>query len=101
MVCGCGARDPGQGHRAKLPTSTSDFLLPSQVILGKATVLRFTAIQCLCLTALWALKLSPSTALIFPSVIGVLMFLRVKLIPKIFSSSELMLLDTPIGATIA
>jgi len=72
-----------------------------QVILGKATVLRFTAIQCLCLTALWALKLSPSTALIFPSVIGVLMFLRVKLIPKIFSSSELMLLDTPIGATIA
>ena len=55
--------------------------------------------QCLCLASLWALKLSPSTALIFPSVIGLLMILRVKLIPKLFSSRELMLLDTPIGAT--
>ena len=51
--------------------------------------------------ALWALKLSPSTALIFPSVIGVLMLLRVKLIPRIFSYRELTLLDTAIGATSA
>jgi len=70
-----------------------------QVILGRKAVWRFTAIQCLCLASLWALKLSPSTALIFPSVIGVLMVLRAKLIPKLFSTRELMLLDTAIGAT--
>ena len=65
-----------------------------QVILGRKAVLRFTALQCLCLAALWALKLSPSTALIFPAVIGVLMLLRAKLIPRLFSTRELMLLDT-------
>ena len=42
-------------------------------------------------------RLSPATALIFPSVIGVLMVVRVKFIPKLFSSRELMLLDTAIG----
>ena len=72
-----------------------------QVILGRLSVFKFTALQCLCLGALWALKLSPATALIFPSVIGVLMLIRVKLIPKIFSSRELMLLDTAIGQTSA
>ena len=68
-----------------------------QVILGRAAVFKFTALQCVCLAALWALKLSPATALIFPSVIGVLMVVRVKFIPKLFSSRELMLLDTAIG----
>lgn len=72
-----------------------------QVILGRPAVFKFTALQVLCLAALWALKLSPTTALIFPSVIGVLMLLRVKAIPKLFSSRELMLLDTAIGATSA
>ena len=72
-----------------------------QVILGRAAVLRFTALQVVCLAALWALKLSPTTALIFPSVIGVLMLIRAKVIPRIFSSRELMLLDTAIGATSA
>ena len=68
-----------------------------QVILGRAAVFKFTALQCVCLAALWALKLSTATALIFPSVIGVLMVVRVKFIPKLFSSRELMLLDTAIG----
>ena len=72
-----------------------------QVVLGRTAVFKFTAIQCLCLLSLWALKLSPSTALIFPSVIGVLMVLRATAIPKLFSSRELMLLDTAIGATSA
>ena len=72
-----------------------------QVILGRIAVFRFTALQCLCLAVLWALKLSPATALIFPSVIGVLMVVRVKAIPLLFSSRELMLLDTAIGATSA
>ena len=51
------------------------------------------------LAALWALKLNPATALIFPSVIGVLMVLRAKVLPKIFTTQELRLLDTRIGAT--
>ena len=72
-----------------------------QVILGRKAVWRFTAMQVLCLTILWCLKLTPSTALIFPSVIGVLMILRSKLIPKLFTGRELMLLDTAIGATSA
>lgn len=72
-----------------------------QVILGRPAVFRFTALQVLCLAVLWALKLSPSTALIFPSVIGVLMLVRVQLIPKLFTARELMLLDTAIGATSA
>jgi len=72
-----------------------------QVILGRAAVFRFTALQCVCLAALWALKLSPATALIFPSLIGVLMLVRAKLIPRLFSSRELMLLDTAIGQTSA
>jgi hypothetical protein len=72
-----------------------------QVILGRGAVFRFTALQVGCLAVLWALKLSPSTALIFPSVIGVLMLVRVNLIPKLFTTRELMLLDTAIGATSA
>ena len=39
-----------------------------------------------------------ATALIFPSVIGVLMVIRVKLLPKLFNTREMMLLDTQIGA---
>jgi hypothetical protein len=70
-----------------------------QVILGRAAVLKFTALQVLCLATLWALKLSPSTALIFPSVIGVLMVLRAKVVPRLFSGRELKMLDTAIGAT--
>ena len=71
-----------------------------QVIFGRPAVFRFTALQVLCLAVLWALG-CPSTALIFPSVIGVLMLVRVQLIPKLFTARELMLLDTAIGATSA
>uniref|UniRef100_A0A7S3B5Q5 Bicarbonate transporter-like transmembrane domain-containing protein n=1 Tax=Haptolina ericina TaxID=156174 RepID=A0A7S3B5Q5_9EUKA len=70
-----------------------------QLILGRMAVARFTGVQVLCLAALWALKLNPATALIFPSLIAVLMIIRVKLIPQHFSPRELTLLDTPIGAT--
>lgn len=72
-----------------------------QVILGKFAVFKFTALQCICLALLWALKLSPATALIFPSLIGVLMLVRAKVIPGLFSARELMLLDTAIGQTSA
>ena len=57
--------------------------------------------QALCLAVLWSLKLSPATALIFPSLIGVLMLVRAKAIPRLFTSRELMLLDTAIGQTSA
>jgi len=69
------------------------------VTLGRWAVFRFTAFQALCLAGLWALRCTPSTSLIFPSVIGVLMVIRVKLIPKMFSLKELQNLDTAIGST--
>ena len=53
----------------------------------------------LCLTGLIALRCTPFTSLIFPSVIGILMVIRVKLIPRMFSRRELRLLDTAIGST--
>lgn len=70
-----------------------------QLILGRRSVAKFTGVQVLCLAMLWALKLNPATALVFPSVIGVLMLIRVKLIPQSFTPREVTLLDTPIGAT--
>ena len=70
-----------------------------QFYLGRWAVFRFTAFQGLCLAGLLALRSNPSTALVFPSVIGVLMGIRVKLIPKMFSKRELRMLDTRIVAT--
>mmetsp|Transcript_22249 Transcript_22249/g.48041 ORF Transcript_22249/g.48041 Transcript_22249/m.48041 type:complete len:185 (-) Transcript_22249:240-794(-) len=69
------------------------------VTLGRWSVMRFTFFQGMCLAGLWALRCNPSTALVFPSVIGVLMVIRVKLIPRLFSPRELSLLDTAIGST--
>ena len=70
-----------------------------QLLLGRGAVAKFTGLQLVCLAALWSLKLNPATALVFPSVIGVLMLLRAKLIPRLFKPRELTLLDTAIGAT--
>lgn len=77
----------------------SDGAEREMVSLGRMAVFRFTAVQAACLAGLIALKFNPSTALIFPSVIGVLMLFRVKLLPRMFSRRELRLLDTAIGAT--
>ena len=59
-------------------------------------MLRFTAVQAACLAALWLLKLNKATAMVFPSVIGVLLVLRAALLPRVFSARELLTLDTEI-----
>ena len=59
-------------------------------------MLRFTAVQVACLATLWLLKLNKATAMIFPSVIGVLLVLRAVVLPRVFSPRELLTLDTEI-----
>ena len=66
------------------------------VELGRKRVLRYTAVQASCLAALWLLKLNKATAMVFPSVIGVLLVLRASLLPRVFSPRELLTLDTEI-----
>ena len=61
--------------------------------LGRTTVNKFTAIQLVCLSILWALKSNPATGMFFPSVIGLLILTRSYLIPKLFSRDEIALLD--------
>ena len=62
--------------------------------LGRNPVLRYTGFQFACLGVLWLLKLNKLTAMIFPSVIGILLVLRGTLLPRIFSPRELLTLDT-------
>lgn len=66
------------------------------VELGRKRVLRYTAVQASCLATLWILKLNKATAMVFPSVIGVLLVLRAALLPRVFSPRELLTLDTEI-----
>ncbi|KAJ8601278.1 hypothetical protein CTAYLR_007749 [Chrysophaeum taylorii] len=62
--------------------------------LGRKPVLRYTGVQAACLVGLWLLKLNKATAMIFPSVIGVLLYLRASVLPKIFATRDLLTLDT-------
>ena len=48
-----------------------------------------------CLIGLWLFKQNPSTAIFFPSVIGLLMIIRSFLLPKIFTEEELSELGDP------
>ena len=75
------------------PTSETERAV---VELGRKRVLRYTAVQASCLAALWLLKLNKATAMVFPSVIGVLLVLRASLLPRVFSPRELLTLDTEI-----
>ena len=68
----------------------------SMVELGRRKVAKFTAVQASCLAVLWGLKLNKATAMVFPSVIGVLLVLRAALLPRVFSPRELLTLDTEI-----
>ena len=63
--------------------------------LGRKRMGIFTGIQVLCLAGLWAFKSNPSTAIFFPSVIGLLMAIRALALPKIFSEYELVELGDP------
>jgi len=58
-------------------------------LLGRKKMNLFTSIQILCLGGLWAFKQNTATAIFFPSVIGMLMAIRVYVLPKIFSEEEL------------
>ena len=46
------------------------------------------------LATLWLLKLNKATAMVFPSVIGVLLALRAIFIPRFFAARELLQMDT-------
>jgi len=57
--------------------------------LGRKRMNWFTASQVACLAGLWAFKQNASTAIFFPSVIGMLMVIRGLVLPRIFSETEL------------
>jgi hypothetical protein len=63
--------------------------------LGRGRMGLFTVIQVFCLMGLWTFKSNPSTAIFFPSVIGMLMVLRWFALPKLFSETELVELGDP------
>ena len=69
----------------------SDRLEPDHPIrmIGRKRTNIFTLIQVLCLAGLWTFKECSATAIFFPSVIGMLMVLRIFLLPKIFTFKEL------------
>ena len=68
----------------------------SILVLGRKPVAMFTGLQLACLCTLWALKLQPALGMIFPAAIGILMFIRAQLLPRLFSRRELSVIDTPI-----
>lgn len=63
--------------------------------LGRKRMGLFTLIQVFCLMGLWTFKSNPSTAIFFPSVIGLLMAIRSIVLPKMFSEDELVELGDP------
>mmetsp|Transcript_6757 Transcript_6757/g.16597 ORF Transcript_6757/g.16597 Transcript_6757/m.16597 type:complete len:664 (-) Transcript_6757:144-2135(-) len=64
-------------------------------MLGRKRTSLFTGIQLLCLMGLWGFKENPSTAIFFPSAIGMLMVIRTIVLPKIFNEEELVELGDP------
>ena len=64
-------------------------------MLGRKRMSIFTIIQVFCLVGLWTFKQNPSTAIFFPSVIGMLMVIRSKILPKFFTEDELVELGDP------
>eukprot|EP00536_Pseudo-nitzschia_multiseries_P001112 jgi/Psemu1/317492/estExt_fgenesh1_pm.C_140002 len=64
-------------------------------MLGRKRTAIFTGIQLLCLMGLWGFKENPSTAIFFPSAIGMLMVIRNFVLPKIFDEEELVELGDP------
>jgi len=66
----------------------------SILVLGRRSVATFTGLQLACLGTLWALKLTPGLGMVFPAAIGVLMFIRAQLLPRLFTRRELSRIDT-------
>ncbi|KAL1529921.1 hypothetical protein AB1Y20_000849 [Prymnesium parvum] len=68
----------------------------SLLVLGRPSVFMFTGLQLACLATLWALKLTPGLGMVFPAAIGILMFIRAQLLPRLFTRRQLSVVDTPI-----
>ena len=68
----------------------------SILVLGRDAAMTFTGLQLACLGVLWALKLTPGLGMVFPAAIGVLMFMRAQLLPRVFTRRQLGVIDTPI-----
>jgi len=63
--------------------------------IGRKKTIIFTLVQLTCLIGLWAFKQNNSTAIFFPSVIGLLMVIRSLLLPRFFTEDELNDLGDP------
>jgi hypothetical protein len=63
--------------------------------IGRRKTNIFTTVQFLCLIGLWTFKQNNSTAIFFPSVIGLLILIRNFVLPKFFSEEELVDLGDP------
>ena len=85
--------------RIKLLVSDKKQLPEDSVVnrLGAKTVARYVSVQVSMLALLWTLKSIKRTALFFPSVIGMLIMVRMFVLPKHFSESELKQLDKAVG----
>lgn len=64
-----------------------------------AQVHLFTMLQIACLAVLWVLKLNKKTSMFFPSVIATLMFIRSRVVPRIFPSEIISKLDAELVET--
>ncbi|CAN0536500.1 unnamed protein product [Ectocarpus sp. 12 AP-2014] len=64
---------------------------------GFGTAVKYTAVQAAMLTLLWTLKSFERTALFFPSVIGLLIVVRLVALPKMFTPKDLSELDAAVG----
>jgi len=67
-------------------------------VIGKKRMNFFTAIQITCLTLLWAFKQNSATSIFFPSIILMLIAIRLLVLPRIFSEKELTALGDPTSA---
>lgn len=64
---------------------------------GRGKMNAYTLLQFACLCGIWAFKQCSATAIFFPSVIGVLMLIRGKILPHFFKESDFIALkdETP------
>jgi multisubunit Na+/H+ antiporter MnhG subunit len=74
-------------------------LLPANNVyrkLPRFTVAKYVGIQGAMLGIIWYLKQSKNLALLFPSCIAVLGFIRMVVLPRVFDEEELAALDPPL-----
>ncbi|GMH89291.1 hypothetical protein TL16_g11414, partial [Triparma laevis f. inornata] len=69
--------------------------------IGRKKFTIYTTVQLGCLSILWGLKQNSKTSIFFPAVIGMLMFLRSKVLPRWFSEYEFETLGDPSPKTVS